>query len=307
MMIDALRTPDTRFENLPGFTFTPHYLDSLPGYEGLRGHYLDEGDPDAKEVFLCLHGEPSWSYLYRKMIPVFAAAGLRVIAPDWLGFGRSDKPTDDDVYSFDFHRTYMLALIRHLDLQNVTLVCQDWGGVLGLTLPMEMPERFKRLLIMNTGLMAGPVKSAAFEEWKADIISHPDVPVDAIMQKYEPVISDAEAAAYKAPFPDHRYKAGVRKFPKLIATTMDAPGVATSQRAAKFWSEDWQGESFMAIGMRDKMLGPDVMNFMRTIIKGCPEPMEVSEGGHFVQEHGAEIARRALVAFGLERAIESAG
>ncbi|MEM6462566.1 MAG: haloalkane dehalogenase [Pseudomonadota bacterium] len=301
-MIDTLRTPDERFENLHGFDFAPRYVDTLPGYEGLRGHYLDEGDQSSDEVFLCLHGEPSWSYLYRKMIPVFASAGVRVIAPDWLGFGRSDKPVHDAVYSFDFHREYMLAFIRHLDLRNITLVCQDWGGVLGLTLPMEMPDRFNRLLIMNTGLMAGPVNSPAFEEWKTDIISNPDVPVEFVMQKYEPVINDAEAAAYAAPFPDQRYKAGVRVFPRLIATTMDAPGVATSQRAAQFWSETWDGESFMAIGMRDKMLGPDVMNFMRTVIRGCPEPLEINEGGHFVQESGGPlIARTALMQFGLSR------
>ncbi|MGB0696856.1 MAG: haloalkane dehalogenase [Rhodospirillaceae bacterium] len=299
-MIETLRTPDDRFQDLPGFAFTPHYVDAVPGYEGLRGHYLDEGDPNAQEVFLCLHGEPSWCYLYRKMIPVFTAAGVRVIAPDWLGFGRSDKPVDDGVYSFDFHREYMLGLIRHLDLKNITLVCQDWGGVLGLTLPMEMPERFKRLLIMNTGLMAGPVNSPAFEEWKADIVSNPDVPVAYVMQKNEPIINDAEAAAYVAPFPDQTYKAGVRMFPKLIAKTMDAPGVATSQRAAQFWSEAWQGESFMAIGMTDKMLGPEVMHYMRTIIQGCPEPLEIAQGGHFVQESGGPlIAERALAHFGL--------
>lgn len=299
-MIDALRTPDDRFTDLPGFDFTPHYVDTLPGYTGLRGHYLDEGDPASDEVFLCLHGEPSWCYLYRKMIPVFTAAGARVIAPDWLGFGRSDKPVDDAVYSFDFHRDYMLALIRHLDLRNITLVCQDWGGVLGLTLPMAMPERFSRLLIMNTGLMLGPVDSPAFAAWKADIDSSPDVPVEYVMQKNEPVISDAEATAYAAPFPDQRYKAGVRRFPHLIATTPDAPGVATSQRTARFWSEDWAGQSFMAVGMRDAMLGPEVMGFMRTLIRGCPAPLEIAEGGHFVQESGGPlIATKALEAFGL--------
>ncbi|MEM8837018.1 MAG: haloalkane dehalogenase [Pseudomonadota bacterium] len=301
-MIESLRTPDDRFQNLPGFSFKPHYVDDLPGYEGLRGHYLDEGDSATEEIFLCLHGEPSWSYLYRKMIPVFTPAGVRVIAPDWLGFGRSDKPVDDAVYSFDFHRDYMLALIRHLDLQNITLVCQDWGGVLGLTLPMEMPDRFKRILIMNTGLMVGPVNSTAFDEWKADIVSNPDVSVDFVMQKNEPIINDEEAAAYMAPFPDERYKAGVRTFPKLVATSIDAPGVATSQRAARFWSEEWDGESFMAIGMKDRMLGPDVMNFMQTIIRGCPEPLEIAEGGHFVQESGGPmIAERALQHFGLAR------
>lgn len=300
-MLDTLRTPDDRFENLPGYAFQPHYIDDVPGYEGLRGHYLDEGDPQSDEVFLCLHGEPTWCYLYRKMIPVFAAAGVRVIAPDWLGFGRSDKPIEDDVYSFKFHREYMLGFIRKLDLNNITLVCQDWGGVLGLTLPMEFPDRFKRLLIMNTGLMAGPVDSPAFDEWKSDIISNPDVPLEFVMQKYEPVISDAEAAAYAAPFPDQRYKAGVRMFPQLVAQSIDAPGVATSQRAAQFWSSAWSGETFMAIGMQDKMLGPAVMNYMRTVIRGCPAPMEVEAAGHFVQEHGAEVAERALTAFGLPR------
>ncbi|MBY6160323.1 alpha/beta fold hydrolase [Mameliella alba] len=301
-MIAALRTPEERFAGLRDYPFAPHYVENLEGYEGLRGHYIDEGDKDADEVFLLLHGEPSWSFLYRKMIPIFADAGARVIAPDWLGFGKSDKPVDDAVYSFDFHRNYMLGLIRHLDLRNITLVVQDWGGVLGLTLPMEMPDRFKRLLIMNTGLMAGPVNSPAFDAWKADIVADPDVPVPYIMQKNEPSISDVDAQAYAAPFPDQRYKAGVRKFPLLIATSMDAPGVATSQRAARFWSKEWNGESFMAIGMKDKMLGPDVMNFMRTIIKGCPEPLEIAEGGHFVQESGGvQIAQQALAHFGLTK------
>lgn len=297
--MEALRTPDDRFENLPDFDFAPRYVTDLPGYEGLRGHYLDEGPRDAKEIFLCLHGEPTWSYLYRKMIPIFTAAGIRVIAPDWLGFGRSDKPVDDDRYNFHFHRNYMLALIQQLDLQNVTLVCQDWGGILGLTLPMEMPERFNRLLVMNTALMAGPANSPAFDQWKADITTNPDVPLAQIMQKYEPVISDAEAAAYAAPFPDQRYKAGVRRFPKMVAMTADTDGVDTSRKAAGFWSNEWDGESFMAIGMKDEMLGPPVMNFLRTVIKGCPEPMEVPHAHHFVQEHGVSVAQQALKKFGL--------
>lgn len=299
-MIDALRTPDACFADLSEYPFAPNYVDDLSGYEGVRGHYVDAGDASSSEVFLCLHGEPSWSYIYRKMIPVFTDAGARVIAPDWLGFGKSDKPVSDDAYSFHFHRTYMLELIKRLDLKNITLVVQDWGGVLGLTLPMEMPDRFKRLLIMNTGLMAGPVDIPAFFEWLADIDSDPDVPIEFIMQKNEPSITADMAAAYAAPFPDQTFKAGVRKFPHLIAQTMDAPGVKTSQRAAQFWSNEWDGESFMAIGMQDKMLGPNVMNYLRTIIKGCPEPMEIAEGGHFVQEAaGPLIAKRALEHFGM--------
>ncbi len=296
--MEALRTEDSRFDNLPDYDFEPSYVSDLPGYEGLRGHYIDAGPKDADEVFLCLHGEPTWSYLYRKMIPVFAAAGHRVIAPDWLGFGRSDKPVDDEVYHFHFHRNYMLALIRRLDLDRITLVCQDWGGILGLTLPMELPERFTRLLVMNTALMAGPAKSEAFDEWKNLITSDRDVPLERVMQTYEPQINDAEAAAYAAPFPDQRYKAGVRRFPLMVATTEDAEGVDVSRRAAAFWSNEWSGQSFMAIGMKDEMLGPVVMNHLRSVIRGCPEPMEVAEAGHFVQESGEEVARQALSSFG---------
>jgi haloalkane dehalogenase len=149
-MIEALRTPDDRFTGLPGYDFAPHYLEQT---NGLRMHYLDEGMSD-QPVFLCLHGQPSWSYLYRKMIPVFAGHG-RVIAPDLFGFGRSDKPIADEAYSFDFHRNALLELITALDLRDITLVCQDWGGILGLTLPMDMADRFSRLIVMNTALATG--------------------------------------------------------------------------------------------------------------------------------------------------------
>lgn len=300
----ALRTPDARFNNLPGYPFKPNYIDTIEECDGLRIHYLDEGDSSSEEVFLCLHGEPSWSYLYRKMIPTFTKAGARVIAPDLIGFGRSDKPVDEDVYTFDFHRNYLIAFIKALDLKNITLVCQDWGGVLGLTIPHEVPERFKRLLIMNTGIMTGEVSGEAFANWKADIDSDPDVPIKMIMQKNAPSLSDEEAAAYEAPFPSVEYKAGVRKFPALVATTPDFPGVETSLEAIPFWSEQWNGESFMAIGMKDKMLGPEVMYHMKELIKGCPQPLEIEEAGHFVQEHGELIAQRALTSFGLNKSSE---
>ncbi|MEM1413384.1 MAG: haloalkane dehalogenase [Myxococcota bacterium] len=295
--MDALRTPNDRFARLPDFDFAPHYVEGLPGYPGLRGHYLDEGPRDAEQVFLCLHGEPTWSYLYRKMIPVFTAAGARVVAPDWLGFGRSDKPTDPGFHTFHTHRDYMLAFIRHLDLKNVTLVCQDWGGVLGLTIPMALPERFGRLLVMNTGLMMGPVASPAFEAWKADMTTDEDVDVGAIMMKYTPSLTEAEAAAYAAPFPEARFKLAVRRFPHMIATRPDAEGITVSRAAARFWNETWTGQSFMAIGMRDAMLGPSVMHPMRELIRGCPPPLEIAEAGHFVQELGEEVAERALASF----------
>ena len=297
-MIDSLRTPDERFANLPGYSFKPNYIDDLEGYGGLRAHYLDEGDKGENEVFLCLHGEPTWSYLYRKMIPVFTQAGSRVIAPDLLGFGKSDKPVEEETYTFEFHRNYLIALIERLDLHNVTLVCQDWGGLLGLTLPPLMPERFKRLIIMNTGFLTEPVTVPAFLEWKQDLVEG-DVQLDAFMQKYAPTLSSEEARAYAAPFPDAHHKAGVRKFPKIVANP-DPDCLRISTESIPFWQKEWQGETFMAIGMQDKMLGPRVMNFMHQLIQGCPQPLEVDDAGHFVQEFGELVAQRALESFNLE-------
>lgn len=298
MKTDALRTPDERFSGLPGWPYAPHYVDDLPGYEGLRVHYVDEGPQNAVRTYLCLHGQPSWSYLYRKMIPVFLDSGARVIAPDWLGFGRSDKPVADDTYTFHFHRNMMIELVKRLDLQQMTLVCQDWGGLLGLTLPPDMPDRFERLIVMNTTLATGTSPSDGFNAWKAYSASQPDMDVAALMKRGTPVLSDAEAAAYGAPFPDATYKAGVRRFPELVMVEPGMEGVETSQRAADWWARDWQGETFMAVGGADPVLGPPVMEKLRAQIRGCPEPMIIEEAGHFVQEWGAPVARAALEAFG---------
>ncbi len=297
-MIEALRTPEAAFSGLPDYPFEPHYVDDLKGYEGLRGHYLDEGDREAKDVFLCLHGEPAWSFLYRKMIPEFVRAGGRVIAPDLLGFGKSDKPVEESCYTFDFHRNYLIRLIERLELTNITLVCQDWGGLLGLTLPQDMRARFSRLLIMNTGLLVEPVSSPAFVSWKNDIVEPEELALDTFFKKYAPSLTDRETKAYAAPFPDSRYQAGVRKFPKIVANP-DQNCIDTSNRAFSFWSNEWEGQSFMAIGMKDEMLGPGIMRFMQGVIKGCPEPMEVAEAGHFVQEFGQAVAQAALSHFGM--------
>ncbi len=298
MTIDALRTPDERFAGLPGWNYAPHYVDDLPGYEGLRVHYVDEGPKNAVRTYLCLHGQPSWSYLYRKMIPVFLDSGARVIAPDWLGFGRSDKPVADDIYTFHFHRNMMVELVKRLDLQQVTLVCQDWGGLLGLTLPPDMPDRFERLIVMNTTLATGTAPSDGFTAWKAYSASQPDMDVAALMKRGTPVLSDDEAAAYGAPFPDAAYKAGVRRFPELVMVEPGMEGVETSRRAAEWWAQEWQGETFMAVGGADPVLGPPVMEKLRAQIRNCPAPMVIDEAGHFVQEWGAPVARAALKAFG---------
>nr|1BE0_A Chain A, HALOALKANE DEHALOGENASE [Xanthobacter autotrophicus]1CIJ_A Chain A, PROTEIN (HALOALKANE DEHALOGENASE) [Xanthobacter autotrophicus] len=306
-MVNAIRTPDQRFSNLDQYPFSPNYLDDLPGYPGLRAHYLDEGNSDAEDVFLCLHGEPTWSYLYRKMIPVFAESGARVIAPDFFGFGKSDKPVDEEDYTFEFHRNFLLALIERLDLRNITLVVQDWGGFLGLTLPMADPSRFKRLIIMNACLMTDPVTQPAFSAfvtqpadgftaWKYDLVTPSDLRLDQFMKRWAPTLTEAEASAYAAPFPDTSYQAGVRKFPKMVAQR-DQACIDISTEAISFWQNDWNGQTFMAIGMKDKLLGPDVMYPMKALINGCPEPLEIADAGHFVQEFGEQVAREALKHF----------
>ena len=295
MAIPALRTPDDRFHGLPDFPYESRYVDDLPGYEGLRMAFLDEGPADG-DVVLCLHGEPSWSYLYRKMIPEFTAAGLRVIAPDFFGFGRSDKPVADDVYTWDFHRGSLAALVDHLDLRGVTLVVQDWGGLLGLTLPVDHPDLVARLLIMNTGFAVGTEPTPGFLAWRDFVATNPEFDVPRLFENSEPYLTEAEVAAYGAPFPDPSYMAGARKFPQLVPIEDTAPGVAISREAVKWWATQWEGPTFMAVGVNDPVIGPPVMALMQSIIRGCPEPMMV-DAGHFVQERGAEVARAALASW----------
>jgi haloalkane dehalogenase len=298
MSIAAVRTPDDRFANLPAWPYAPQYIDDLPGYEGLRMARVDVGPADADRTFLCLHGQPSWSYLYRKMIPIFAATGARVVAPDHFGFGRSDKPVDDEAYTWSFHRGAMLALINRLNLRNVTLVVQDWGGLIGLTLPQEAPERYKRLIVMNTAIAVGNHPGPGFEMWKAYVRANPDFPVGELFKRGNDAMTDAEAAAYDAPYPDATYRAGARRFPELVMVDPAMEGVDDSRRAVQFWSQEWTGQSFMAIGMADPVLGPPAMMALHGLIRGCPPPMEIPEAGHFVQEWGEPVAHAALASFG---------
>jgi pimeloyl-ACP methyl ester carboxylesterase len=295
---EIVRTPDDRFDHLPGYDFAPRWIEDLARYEGLRAHYLDEGPRDGGRVFLCLHGEPSWSYLYRKMIPHFVASGARVVAPDFFGFGKSDKPVDDAVYTTDFHRNALIGLIERLDLTNITLVVQDWGGLLGLTLPLHMPQRIARLIIMNTAFSVGGAPSPGFLAWREYAKNTPDMAVGGLFERGTPNLRAAEIAAYDAPFPDHRFKAGVRRFPQLVSVDRSEPFAVMSQKARDWWRHEWQGESFAAIGMADPVLGPAVMAEVLSHIRNCPKPLEIAEGGHFVQEWGDVIAPAALKAFG---------
>ncbi len=294
----VLRTPDESFVGLPDFEFAPHYSSSLPGFEGLRVHWLDEGPADAQHTVVCLHGQPTWCYLYRKMLPVFVAAGQRVIAPDLFGFGRSDKPQDEAFYTFSRHRAMLVEFLKSLSLRRVTLVVQDWGGLLGLTLPLALPGMITRLIVMNTAFGTGDVPlGKGFLEWRAYSNSRPDLDIAALMSRSISHLSPAEAQAYAAPFPDASYKAGVRRFPNLVPETPDADGAALSRQARDWWSTQWDGQSFMAVGMLDPVLGPAPMRLLRKYIRGCPEAFELPETGHFVQESGEAVAIEALAAF----------
>jgi tRNA(adenine34) deaminase len=292
---DALRTPDSQFENLPGYDFEPYYLSDLPALNGLRMHYLDVGAKDAEVTYLCLHGNPAWSYLYRKMIPIFAQSGARVIAPDMIGFGKSDKPKKDSFHSFTWHQKYLLEFIERLDLKNIVLVVQDWGGILGLTLPMAAPERYQGLLVMNTLLACGDAPLAdGFKAWREMCAKKPDFDIAKLFARGNSQMTPEECAAYMAPFPDAGHRAATRAFPQMVPEFESSEGAAISKQARDFWRNDWQGKSFIAIGLRDPVLGEATMRQLQANIANCPEPMLLPQAGHFVQEHGSEIAQEAV-------------
>jgi tRNA(adenine34) deaminase len=298
---DALRTASERFEGLPGYPWRPNYLLDLPSLGGWRLHYLDEGPVEsgvgqgAPITWLCLHGNPAWSYLYRKMIPVFLAAGDRIVVPDLIGFGKSDKPKRDDVHSFSWHRQVLLEFIERLDLRNVVLVVQDWGGLLGLTLPMEAPARYRGLLVMNTALGTGDAPlSRGFLAWRDMNVKNPEFDIARLFARGTPSLSAAECAAYAAPFPDRGHRAALRAFPPMVPDSPAADGAEVSVRAREFWRRDWTGRTLMAIGEQDPVLGLPVMRELQQIIRGCPEPTVLEQAGHFVPEQGAEIARTAV-------------
>ena len=295
---DALRTPDACFADVPDYPWQPNYLSDLPALAGLRLHYLDVGPADAHTTHLCLHGNPAWSYLYRKMIPAFTGAGHRVVAPDLIGFGKSDKPKKDGFHCFDFHRQVLLELVERLDLRNVVLVLQDWGGILGLTLPMDAPQRYRGLLVMNTTLATGELPlSPGFLAWRQWCAKNLEFDVGRLFARGNPQMTVPEWQAYNAPFPDRGHRAALRAFPPMVPEFADSPGAEVSRRAQAFWQHDWAGQTLMAIGQQDPVLGEPVMRALQTQIRGCSEVMLLPQGGHFVQEHGEPIAQRALQFF----------
>lgn len=293
---DALRTPDVAFDDLPGYPWPPRYVSDLPALGGLRLHYLDEdGGGEGALTYLCLHGNPAWSYLYRKMIPVLLEAGHRVVAPDLIGFGKSDKPKKDSFHNFSAHRQILLELVERLNLQNVVLVVQDWGGLLGLTLPMAAPQRYRGLLAMNTTLGTGDAPlPAGFVAWREMCAKNPEFDVARLFARGNPQMNPAECAAYNAPFPDKGHRAALRAFPPMVPDAPDADGAAVSREARRFWQGDWTGQTLMVVGAQDPVLGPPVMRELQSVIRGCGEPVVLEQAGHFVQEHGEPVARQAV-------------
>lgn len=284
----ALRTPDERFADLPDYPFAENYLD----VDGLRMHYVDEGPRDGTIVLL-LHGEPSWSYLYRHMIPPLVDAGFRTIAPDLIGFGRSDKPDDGDAYTFAGHVEWMRAFIEALDLEDITLFCQDWGSLIGLRVACENEKRFARIVLGNGGLPTGSQKMPrAFLLWRAFASFSPWFPIGKIINSGTVTeLSPDVVAAYDAPFPSARYKAGARAFPRLVPAKPDDPAAAANRDAWEVLKR-WEKPFLTTFSDRDPITRGGEKPF-RKLVPGCGgQPhTTVSRAGHFLQEDkGPEIA-----------------
>jgi haloalkane dehalogenase len=284
--MEILRTPDARFADLPDFAFAPHYAEiANAAAPALRLHYLDQGPPDAAPVLL-LHGEPSWCYLYRHMIPPLVARGHRVLAPDLIGFGRSDKPTLRTDYTFERHVDWMSAWLTGLDLTNITLFCQDWGGLIGLRLVARFPERFARVVAANTGLPVGGRKPPlAFKLWVAFSQLVPRFPVGWLVSKGTVRgLTAPEKAAYDAPFPDERYKAGVRQFPLLVPVTDKHASVAECKRAWQVLSQ-FDRPFLTTFSDSDPITRGGERIFRERIpgAKGQPHTT-IAHAGHFLQE-----------------------
>jgi haloalkane dehalogenase len=281
--METFRTPDERFERLPGFDFSPHYEE----IDGLRLHYLDEGQGDP---IVCFHGEPTWSYLYRKMIPPLVAGGHHVIAPDYAGFGRSDKPTDRGWYTYDRHVELMAALLERLDVRGATVVVQDWGGPIGLRWATDNPDRVDRLVIMNTGLFAGQVNEA-FMAWRNFAERNPDLPVGFVIKSATATnVADEVIDAYEAPWPNAESKAGVAQFPLLVPISEDAPGVA-EMNAARERLGSWEKPALVCFSDSDPIFTPKAGQRFVDLIPGAVGLSVIEGAAHFLQEDkGEEIA-----------------
>jgi haloalkane dehalogenase len=287
---EVFRTPDERFEGLPGYDFAPHWFDA----DGLRLHYLDEGEG---EPIVCFHGEPTWAFLYRKMLTPLVGAGHRVVCPDYAGFGRSDKPTDRRWYGYDRHVELVSALLASLDLRAATVVVQDWGGPIGLRWAVENAERVARLVILNTGLFTGRV-SKGFMAWRDFAERNPDLPIGFVIQGATGTeLAQEVLDGYEAPFPNAESKAGAAQFPLLVPTSDDAPG-ADAMRALADELSRWEKPALIAFSDSDPVFPyPRAGQFFCDLIPGAGEQVRIEGAAHFLQEDRGERIAEEIVGF----------
>lgn len=283
--MQVLRTPDSRFEGLADYPFPPNYAE-ITDADGtiLRLHYLDEGPCDAAPILL-MHGEPSWSYLYRKFVPPLVAAGHRVIAPDLIGFGKSDKPAARGDYTYERHVAWMSQWLTGLGLTDITLFCQDWGGLIGLRLVAAFPDRFARLIIGNTGLPIGTGWSEGFDNWLRFSQNVPEFPAGFILQTGTTrTLSDEEMAAYDAPYPDESYKEGARQFPTLVPITPEHASVAENKAAWEMLSR-FDKPVLTCFSDNDPVTKGGEKAFIERVPGANGQPHRIIENaGHFLQE-----------------------
>lgn len=292
--MEFIRTPDERFTGLPDYNFQPHYIE----FQGLRIHYLDEGNTQAAPVLL-LHGEPSWSYLYRKMIPIITNAGLRAIVPDLIGFGRSDKLINLKDYSYQLHVDAITAFIKELALKDITLVCQDWGGLIGLRVAAEHEALFTRILAANTGLPTGDQKMPEmFFQWQEFSQTVPELPIGNIIQMgCQSSLSAEVIVAYESPFPDETYKAGARIFPTLVPTRPDDPASEANRQAWQIFS-NWHKPFLTAFSDSDPITKGADQIFQSQIPGAQGQPhTTIKKAGHFLQEDKGEELAQVLITF----------
>jgi haloalkane dehalogenase len=278
--LDVFRTPEERFDALPGYELEPHYAE----VGGLRLHYVDEG---GGQPIVCFHGEPTWAYLYRKMVGPLVAAGHRVICPDYPGFGRSDKPTDRGWYTYDRHCEHMTQLLEQLDVHEATVVVQDWGGPIGLRWAAENPDRVARLVIMNTGLFAGQVNDA-FMAWRNFAERNPDLPVGFVIKSATATeVPEEILSAYEAPWPNAESKAGVAMFPLLVPIAPDAPGAA-EMRGVQEQLAAWDKPALVCFSDSDPIFTPKAGQRFVDLIPGAEELRVIEGAAHFLQEDQGE-------------------
>ena len=290
----TVRTPDERFEDLPDYNFEPHYAN----VDGLRMHFVDEGREDGDPVLL-LHGEPSWSYLYRYMIPPLASTGLRVIAPDLIGFGKSDKPVEKSDYSYARHVAWMRGFIESLDLARITLFCQDWGSLIGLRVAAESEHRFAGIVLANGGLPTGDqTMPDAFMKWRAFALHSPYFPIGKIIQKGTTTnLRDEVVAAYDAPFPSRKFKAGARMFPALVPVRPDDPASEANRRAWEAFGR-WEKPFLTAFSDKDPITRGGDRVWQKHVPGARGQQHVTIEGaGHFLQEDKGEELANLVIEF----------